>query len=225
MDLTPMGLTPTPGTIPRIGIFGGTFDPIHIGHLAIVRWAQAELRLSSVRVIPTGQSWQKARAGANAQQRVEMLKLALAGDPFAEIDEREVRRSGPSYTVETLESLRSELGTELAMVLILGSDQLHNLASWHRYDEILQLAHIGVTQREDVRLSNFPPAVEALLKAHGSDSLPNRAAGTIVFFRMPMVPVSATVLRQQIGAGQSPVELVPGAVLDYINQHKIYRTQ
>ena len=82
-------------TKPRIGVFGGTFDPIHIGHLAIVRWAQAELRLAAVRVIPTGQSWQKDRAGASAEHRVEMLKLAFADVPFIEIDEREVRRDGP----------------------------------------------------------------------------------------------------------------------------------
>ncbi len=213
-----------PATRLRIGVFGGTFDPIHIGHLTIVRWAHAELRLDVVRVVPTGESWQKAQAGASADQRLAMLQLALVSDTFAQIDDRELRRGGPSYSVDTLESLRHELGNEAALVLIMGSDQLHNLASWHRFEAILGLAHIAVTQREDVRLSQFPNAVEQLLAAHGSDRLPDTAAGSIVFFRMPMMPVSATVLRRQIAAHQPPVELLPGAVLDYINQHKLYRS-
>ncbi len=208
----------------RIGVFGGTFDPIHIGHLAIIRWARAELRLDRVRVVPTGESWQKAGTKASAAQRIEMLRLALSGDFYAEIDDREVRRSGPSYTVDTLASLRDELGSEVALVLILGSDQLHNLASWHHFDKLLGLAHIAVTQREDVRLINFPSAVEKLLTEHGRDSLPDAAAGSIVFFRMPMVPVSATVLRRNIAADQAPVELLPAAVLEYINQQQLYRT-
>lgn len=207
----------------RIGVFGGTFDPIHIGHLAIVRWARAELALDQVKVIPTGQSWQKVRAGASAADRLAMLRLALAGEPFAQLDEREVQRGGPSYTVDTLESLRRDLGDQVALVLIIGSDQLHNLASWHRYSELLRLAHLAVTQREDVRLSNFPAPIETLLDRHGADHLPDCAAGAIVFFRMPMVPVSATVLRQQLAHGADVTELVPGPVLDYIRAQRLYQ--
>lgn len=206
----------------RVGIFGGTFDPVHVGHLALLRWARAELKLDQVRVIPTGRSWQKEAAGASAQQRLQMLQLAMAGEPGVVVDDREARIDGPSYTVDTLSSLRAELGAQRALVLILGSDQLHNLASWNRYRELLSLAHIAVTQRESVRLSDFPAPVEELLQKHGAQALPDAPFGTIVFFRMPVVPVSATVLRSQLAEGQRPRELVPPAVLDYIERHRIY---
>ena len=119
--------------------------------------------------------------------------------------------------------LRATLGPQVALVLLLGSDQLHNLATWHRYDELLSLAHIACTQRERVRIENLPAEVEALVSAHGRDALPDSPAGSIVFFGMPPVPVSATVLRQQLARGERPRELVPPTVLDYIEFHHLYR--
>jgi nicotinate-nucleotide adenylyltransferase len=207
---------------PRIGIFGGTFDPVHVGHLTLLHWARAELALDQILVIPTGRSWQKQQAGASAEQRLAMLQLALAKEPTLTIDDREVRRDGPSYTVDTLTALRAEIGPQAALVLVLGSDQLHNLSSWHRYRDLLSLAHLAVTQRENVRLSDFPAPVEQLLQLHGTQTLPDRPNGAMVFFRMPMMPVSATVLRKQLRNGLSPQQLVPPAVLDYIEQHRIY---
>lgn len=210
---------------PRVGLFGGTFDPVHAGHLTLVHWARAELRLDQVRVIPTGRSWQKAQAGATGPQRQAMLELAFAGQRDVIIDDRELSRDGPSYTVDTLAALRDEYGSATALVFVLGSDQLHNLASWHRYRDLLALAHLAVTQREGIGLSNFPAPVEALVQAHGRDSLPDSPAGAIVFFRMPLVPVSATVLRQQLGAGAAAEGLVSESVLDYIRQNRIYLGQ
>ena len=206
----------------RIGILGGTFDPIHVGHLALGRAARAALSLDEVRLLPTGSSWQKSGVVASAQQRLQMASLAVAGEPGFLVDDREVRRSGPSYTVDTLAEMRSELGAQPALVLLLGSDQLLNLASWHRWADLLSFAHIACTQRERVTLERLPLPVEEMVRAHGRDALPDEPAGAVVFFGMPPVPVSATTLRARLAAGERPRELVPPAVLDYIDLHQLY---
>ncbi len=206
-------------------MLGGTFDPIHIGHLALARAACEALHLNEMRLIPTGRSWQKGSATAGNAERLEMAHLAIRDTPGWSVEDRELRRAGPTYTVDTLRELRGETGPESALVLVLGSDQLHNLATWHCYRELLAFAHIAATQRGMRRLADFEPEVEALLAAHGRDALPDdEAAGSIVFFRMPPVPVSATALRAAFARGERPVELLPAAVLDYIEHHHLYQT-
>ncbi len=207
----------------RVGILGGTFDPIHVGHLVLARSAREALGLDEVRLMPTGSSWQKSSVAASATQRLEMLRLAIAGREGLLADEREVRRAGPSYTIDTLAELRGEFGSQAAIVLILGSDQLRNLATWNRYEQLLRFAHIACTQRERVPLSDLPDAVEALVREHGAQRLPDAPSGSIVFFTMPPMPVSATALRAQLARGERPSELVPAAVLEYIDQHELYR--
>ncbi|MGD9942068.1 MAG: nicotinate-nucleotide adenylyltransferase [Burkholderiaceae bacterium] len=207
----------------RIGLLGGTFDPIHVGHLALARAARDALRLDEVRLIPTGRSWQKGAGGTAAADRLAMTKLASGVDPAFVADDIEVRRGGDSYTIDTLLALRRQLGSDPAFVLILGSDQLRNLASWHRYDELLQHTHIAATQRGGHRLDALPAPVETLLQAHGRQALPDAPAGAIVFFTMPPVPVSGTALRAGLARGDRPAELLPPAVLDYIEQHQLYR--
>jgi nicotinate-nucleotide adenylyltransferase len=211
----------------RIGLVGGTFDPPHVGHLALARAARDAWALDEVRLVPTGRSWQKAGAGATAAQRLEMVRLTLAGVPPAErllVDDREVRRDGPTYTVDTLRELRAELGTEPMLVLVLGSDQLRNLHTWHRWRELFDHAHVVATQRERVPLDALPPQIEAEVAARGAGALPDAPAGSIAFFRMPAVPVSATALRAQLGRGERPVGLSPPAVLDYIESNRLYRS-
>ncbi|MCC7483315.1 MAG: nicotinate-nicotinamide nucleotide adenylyltransferase, partial [Hyphomicrobiales bacterium] len=121
----------------RIGLLGGTFDPIHVGHLALAHAARDALRLDEVRLVPTGRSWQKAGAGAGVAARLAMVRRAVSAIPGVVVDDRETRRAGASYTIDTLIELRAELGAEPALVLLLGSDQLRNLATWHRYRELL----------------------------------------------------------------------------------------
>ena len=208
----------------RIGILGGTFDPIHVGHIALARAACDALRLDELRFVPTGRSWQKDASAADAAHRLEMVRLAIAGDPRFVADARETRRPGATYTVDTLAELRAEFGPDAAIVLLMGSDQLRNLGTWHRYRELLGLAHIACTQRERVSLESPPPEVDALLVAHGRDSLPDAPSGAIVFFSMPPVPVSATALRASLARAERPAELVPPAVLAYIESHRLYRS-
>ena len=209
----------------RIGLLGGTFDPPHVGHLALARSARDALLLDEVRFIPTGRSWQKPGSGADARQRLDMVRLMLdeiAPEEGLRLDAREALRDGPSYTVETLTSLRAELGDEVSLVLILGSDQLHNLPTWHRWETLFSLAHVAATQRERIELTGLPSAVEAMLDERGRDALPDAPCGSIVFFRMPAVPVSATVLRAQFESGQRPDGLLSAGVLDYIASHRLY---
>jgi nicotinate-nucleotide adenylyltransferase len=220
-----VGVTDTPTARPRIGLLGGTFDPIHVGHLALARAARIALPLDEVRLIPTGQPWQKGPGVAAATHRQAMAQLAARAEPWLSVDSREVLRPGLTYTVDTLAELRAQEGSAAALILLLGSDQLRNLATWHRHERLLELAHIAVTQRGSFALTDLPLAVEALVQQHGRDALPDEPCGSIVFFRMPPVPVSSTVLRQQLAEGARPVELLPMGVLDYIDRHGLYRVQ
>lgn len=208
----------------RLGLLGGTFDPIHVGHLALARSARAALRLDEVVLLPTGASWQKSGVAAAPEQRLAMARLAVGKEPGLSVSDREVRRDGPSYTVDTLSELRAELGPDVALVLLLGSDQLRNLHTWHRWRELCSYAHLACTQRERVSLAQLPDPVEALVREHGREALPDAPAGAVVFFSMPPVPVSATAVRAQLARGERPDGLVPPAVLDYIGSHRLYRS-
>ena len=210
----------------RVGILGGTLDPPPVGLLALARSARDAMQLDEVRLMPTGHSWQKSAAGASALQRLEMVRIALRDVGPAEglrADDREVVRGGQTYTVDTLEALRKELGPDVMLVLIVGSDQLRNLATWRNWQRLFDLAHIAATQRERITLEDLPPEVEAEVASRGRDALPDAPAGSIVFFRMPAVAVSATGLRAQLAAGERPDALSPPAVLDYIQSHRLYR--
>jgi len=206
----------------RIGLLGGTFDPVHGAHLALARAALAHLALDELRFVPTGRSWQKARAGASAQQRIAMLRIATAELPRTRIDERETRRAGASYTIDTLIELRAQLG-EAALVWIVGSDQLRNLPTWHRWEELLRYAHLAVARRADDALEGLDARVRALVDQRSQIELPDAPAGSIVFFPMPPMPVSGSDLRERISRGEAPVELLPPGVLDYIDRNRLYR--
>jgi len=208
----------------RIGLLGGTFDPVHAGHLALARAALAQLALDELRFVPTGRSWQKVKAGASAQQRIEMLRIATAGLPRTSIDERETKRDGASYTIDTLIELRVQLGATAALAWIVGSDQLRNLPTWHRWDELLHYAHLAVARRAGDALEGLDARVRRLLDAHAQDELPDAPAGSVVFFAMPPMHVSGSALRAAIARGERPVELLPSGVLDYIGRNGLYRT-
>ena len=151
------------------------------------------------------------------------MRRAIAGHRGFVLDDREVRRGGNTYTVDTLSELRNELGRDAVLVLLLGSDQLRNLATWRRYQELLTLAHIAVTRREQISLARLPESVESLVAEHGRDTLPEAPSGAIVFFGMPFVPVSATRLREQLLAGERPAAVLPAGILNYIDHHQLYR--
>ena len=227
----------------RIGLFGGTFDPPHVGHRVLVRSAAIALKLDAVRLIPSGQPWQKTTVATSAKDRLQMLRAAVPdmlpqpGEAWQiEVDDRETRREGPTFTIDTLAELRAELGPASQLVWLMGADQFANLPTWHRWRELLEVTHLAVTARGPQGLAELPTEMQTLLTERGRDALPEPkrpsaegppdpgyACGSVVLFRMPAVPISSTALRRQLQAGDRPRELLSDGVIDLIDHLGLYR--
>lgn len=210
-----------------IGIIGGTFDPVHYGHLRLAEEARAALGLASVLWIPAGQPPHRDAPGAGAGHRLAMTRLALAGNAGFELDDGEVSAAQPSYTVTTLERLRARHGAQCPLVLLLGADAFLGLASWHRWRDLFDLAHIAVAGRPGFALAAhaMAPALAAQFGARRSDdtgALRRAPAGAIVQFEITPLAISATQLRVLLGAGRSARYLLPDPVLDYIGRNHLY---
>ncbi|MCU1715594.1 nicotinate-nucleotide adenylyltransferase [Pseudomonas sp. 5P_3.1_Bac2] len=208
----------------RIGLLGGTFDPVHIGHLrSAVEVAQA-LALDELRLIPSARPPHRSQPQASAAQRLAMAQLAVAGSALLRVDDRELKREKPSYSIDTLESLRAELAADDQLFLILGWDAFCGLPTWHRWQELLLHCHILVLQRPDADTE----AADELrnLVAARSVSDPQALAGPggqIAFIWQTPLAVSATQIRALIAQAKSAQFLVPDAVLAYIHAHGLYR--
>ena len=207
-----------------IGIFGGTFDPIHIGHLRMALELKQQLQLDEMRLLPCYLPPHRPVPGATADERVAMLKLALQDCAELVIDERELRRNKPSYTYDTLCELRAEVGPDISLCLCMGMDSFATLDTWHNWAQLLRLAHIVVVARPGWLLPESG-AVAELLDLHRcpTDAIARRAAGAIVLCEQRLIPVSATDIRAQIHAGSSPQFLVPDGVWNYIRSHQLYQ--
>lgn len=198
----------------RIGVFGGAFDPPHNAHVALARSALDQLALDELRVIPTGQAWHKARTLSAAEHRLAMAELAFSELPDVVVDDRETRRAGPSYTLDTLRELRQEHpGAQL--LLILGADQGAALPSWRGWQEILGLAIVSLAQRPS------PDRPEAQFDPATLPNLPPDARFARV--ELPAMELSATEIRSQASHGEDVSLLVPPAVARYIDLHHLYR--
>lgn len=207
-----MGLTP-------IGLLGGSFDPIHNGHLQLARDALERLALSEVRFIPAAQPWQKGPITA-ADHRAKMVQLAIADEPRFVLDMHEIERGGTTYTIDTVLALRALL-PDTALVLIMGSDQFARFDTWRDWEQILETVQIAVAQRAGSQLKPQPNLGKALAE--------RLASGRIVEFMMTPVDASATEVRHllqeppSIAGEQRLTAMVPAAVLDYIQSHHLYR--
>ena len=210
-----------------LGVFGGTFDPIHFGHLRLAEELAGRLGLDSVRFIPSGRPWHRVAPGATAAQRLEMTRLALAGNPRFMLDEREARGQAPGYTVETLGELRRELGEPARLCLLLGADVFLGLHTWHRWRELFALAHVVVAHRPGFPLLGqgmdpaLRPEVETRLAA-GRGELEQAPAGKVFACAMTPLDISATSIRAAVKGGESARYLLPEAVLDYIQAQHLY---
>ncbi len=210
-----------------IGVLGGTFDPIHDGHLAMARFARAQLDLSKVLLIPAGFPWQR-QPRASAEDRLHMAELAVVQQPFIEVDAREVRRPTPTYTLDTLEELHASYGSDQPFCLILGSDAFLNLPTWKEWTRVLELAHVVVLCRPgfDLPVEHLsPPLREAWDARQGSVAeLQNSPGGRMIRLEMPPVPISSTQIRHALAHSLSSLEdLLPPPVLNYIETHHLYR--
>lgn len=216
--------------LPCIGIFGGSFDPIHYGHLRIANALYQQLHLQELRFIPCQKAVLDKTLQATPEQRLHMLQLAIKNYPGFNIDERELRRQTPSYTVDTLISLRNDLsndlGKETAICFIIGSDALNHLFRWHRWQELLQLAHLIVVPRPDYALPQQGAIAELIQQHQINDAklLHQNSAGYLWIANLPFHHISATHIRQQIALGLKPNDLLPDDVLQYIQQEHLYRS-
>jgi nicotinate-nucleotide adenylyltransferase len=186
---------------PGVGILGGSFDPVHNAHLAMARAALDALGLARVLWIPGGTPPHREAPRASGADRAAMVRLAIAGEPRFELDERELRKASPGYTVETLEDLHAELGKDADLVLLIGADQYARLETWHRWRDLFALARIAVFARPGQALD---------------------AAERVTLVPMAPLDISSTAIRANIAAGGVPRGLLPDAVLDYIQTHRLY---
>ncbi|MEN3113410.1 nicotinate-nucleotide adenylyltransferase [Uliginosibacterium paludis] len=210
-----------------LGILGGTFDPIHAGHLRMALEARDALGLEVVRLIPAGQPPHRGQPGTPAADRLRMVELAVAGVPELEVDPAEVLAPQASYTILTLERLRHELGANRPLVLLMGADAFLGLAGWHRWQELFAHAHVAVATRPGYSLQaqQMDAALATVFQTRFCEDarqLATRPAGLISGFSMTPLAISATSIRDHLALGRSPRFLVPDPVLDYIQDHHLY---
>jgi nicotinate-nucleotide adenylyltransferase len=207
-----------------IGILGGTFDPVHFGHLRPALEVQEALALEELRLIPCHIPPHRSQPHASAAQRMAMLEAAVGRHPVFRIDARELRRGGPSYTFDTLVSLREELG-DAGLCLLMGMDAFGDLTTWHRWDELMELCHLVVMTRPG---ADVPAGGElaGFIRCHRvpeAAGLRRRPAGLLLFQPVTALAISASRLRALLAEGLSPAFLMPDAVIEIINREGLYR--
>lgn len=201
-----------------IGIYGGTFDPIHYGHLRPALDVLQQVGLDQVRFIPNRTPPHRETPVLSDQQRAEMVRLAIADTPEFVLDERELKREGPSYMVDTLQSLKDEF-PEDTLCLIMGLDAFNGLPQWHRWQSILELCHLIVTTRPGAELADFARQTDIFsLISHDPQCLKRRSTGQILLQSVTQLDISASLIRQLLSTGQSIQYLVPEALREKLKQ-------
>ncbi len=197
----------------RVGVLGGTFDPVHLAHLIIGEEARIQLELERVLFMPAGQPWLKAgQALSPAADRLRMVELAVEGNPHFQVCCREVNRDGPTYTVDTLEELHQELGADAEMFFIIGQDALDQFHRWKEPERLLKLCRLAVARR---------PGHDSFDKAAWHGRFPD--IGEPAFFAAPLMDISGTDIRRRAAAGSALRYLVPDAVAEYIRKRRLYQ--
>jgi nicotinate-nucleotide adenylyltransferase len=197
----------------RVGVFGGTFDPIHLGHLAVARSIQATLELEKVLFVPAGQPWMKAGTPVSpVKDRVEMVRLAVARHKAFELSTIEADRPGPSYAVDTMDALRRQLGSGSALFFLLGNDALMDIAKWKEPQRLIQICQLVAFARPGCRLLRME-ALEAAVPG---------VSERVILVQVPQVDIRATDIRCRVAEGRSIQRLVPRAVERYILEHGLY---
>jgi len=211
-----------------VGILGGTFDPIHYGHLRLAEEMRELAGLQQIRFIPTGNPPHRDAPQVSALHRSAMVKLAIADHPDFVLDEREVRRTAPCFTVDTLHELRSELGEAQPLCLLMGGDAFLQLHTWHQWEKLLELAHIVVGYRPGYTLEERIHSAMPELRRHyqqrlcNVDFLSQHPAGGIAELAIPKLEISATLIRSRVAENRTIRYLLPATVANYIYQHHLY---
>jgi len=206
-----------------LGIFGGTFDPIHYGHLRTAFEMLEVLRFDEVSFVPSGDPPHRGQTFADAEQRLEMVRVATQGQPGFSVDDCELRREGPSYTIDTLATIREEQ-PDVALGLIIGMDAFLGLTSWHRWNEILDFAHLVVAHRPGWRIPDVG-ALGELIGSHGTgnvEDLHENSYGCVFVHAVTQLEIASTEIRDLIAAGRNPRFLMPDAVRDVILESGCY---
>jgi nicotinate-nucleotide adenylyltransferase len=199
-----------PATATRLGVFGGAFDPPHIAHVMLAQAAVEQLQLDELRIFPTGQAWHKTNTLTAPEHRLALAQIAFGSLPHTVVDDRELRRPGPTYTIDTLRELKAE-HPAAQLFLIMGEDQAVSLTRWREWESIVHLAIICVAGRT---LANAPSDVPAGLPAQAE----------LRVLRLPSMPESATQVRGRVAQGEGIAHLVPPGVARYIEQNYLYQT-
>ena len=206
-----------------IGIFGGTFDPVHYGHLRAALEARELLGLEDFRLLPAGTPPHREATMASSQDRLNMLKLAVASSPEFHVDDREIRRAGRSFMADTLAEIRAEAGDE-PVLLIIGQDAANELDSWHDWRSLFSLAHIVIMRRPGARASWKGELREQMEKCLVKEvgQLKSSPYGFVLPLQITQLAISSTEIRERLRQGQSARFLTPDSVIEYIEQNQLY---
>ncbi len=209
-----------------LGLYGGSFDPVHRGHLETALEVQQRLSLAELRFLPAARSPLKTSSSAH-QHRLAMLDIALAPYPSLQVDARELQRPPPSYTIDSLSAIRAEQGPQRPLIFILGVDSLLALPRWRRWQELTGLAHLLVVSRPGFQ-ADFSPELAHWLKTVRTDEaalLQSRPFGHLLFLETQPWPLASRDIRAAIGQGRDVSPLLPPGVWDYIQEHGLYTEQ
>ncbi|EOI2495273.1 MULTISPECIES: nicotinate-nucleotide adenylyltransferase [Enterobacter] len=207
-------------------LYGGTFDPVHYGHLKPVEILANLIGLQRVTIMPNNVPPHRPQPEATSEQRKEMLALAIADKPLFRLDVRELRRDTPSWTSQTLQEWRAEQGPDQPLAFIIGQDSLLNFPTWHKYETILGNSHLLVCRRPGYPLTMREAQYQQWLEDHLTDNvedLHNQPAGKIYLAETPWFDISATVIRERLQQGLACDDLLPAPVLAYIHTHGLYQ--
>ncbi len=200
----------------NIGVLGGTFDPIHIGHLILAEEVRARLNLAEILFVPAGQPWLKVDSPISpAEHRVEMVRLAIADKPYFKLSTMEIERAGLTYTVDTIAELKAQLGAEDELFFILGWDNLAELPRWWQPSRLIEMCRLVAVPRPDYPLPDLK-ALEAIIPG---------LSQRVTLMDKPEIDISASAIRNRVAQGLSIHHLVPEPVDEYIRQYKLYLTK
>jgi nicotinate-nucleotide adenylyltransferase len=206
-----------------IGILGGTFDPVHYGHLRSALEVKDIFGLTEVRLIPCAQPPHRQQPSATPWMRLEMLKLAIGSQAGLIVDDRELKRDGASYMIDTLSSLRQDFITE-PLLLFIGSDAFNQLTKWHEWQHLFDFSHIIVMTRPGYEIQQLDDLFNTRLTKNRSELMQN-SSGKLYFQQVSQLDISATAIRNMIAEQQNPGFLLPDIVIAYIRQHQLYQRQ